>query len=85
MPRHAGKPAACGRYTVLGRVTAAVAQLRHGFADAAEDAAACAHADAGLYLADTCAWLQAWQHNADEAQWHGDDFSATQDQYFPQP
>jgi hypothetical protein len=40
---------------------------------------------AGLYLADTLAWLQLWEDNAAHEQWLDDSFSSKQDRYFPQP
>lgn len=40
---------------------------------------------ATVYLADTLDWLNLWQANANHEQWPGDDFSAKQDHYFPQP
>jgi hypothetical protein len=39
---------------------------------------------AGLYLADTLAWLQLWEDNAAHEQLD-DSFSSKQDRYFPQP
>ena len=38
-----------------------------------------------LAFSDTLDWQNLWQDNANNAQWHDDDFSAKQDQYFPQP
>jgi hypothetical protein len=80
---HAARPAARGRYARLRGAKAST--LRHGFTNAAADTAAQAQADTGLYLADTCAWLQAWENNTDYAQMHDSGFDAIQDQYFPQP
>ena len=77
--------AARGRYAALRSTKAVVPALRHSFTDAADDAATQIYADTGLYLADTCAWLQAWENNADYVQIHDVQFSAIQDQYFPQP
>jgi len=45
-----------------------------------------AYARARMYLADTLDWLNLWQDNAENNDhWYGDEFSAKQDQEFPQP
>jgi hypothetical protein len=44
-----------------------------------------ANGSAFLSLSDTLDWQALWQANANIEQWHDDDFSAKQDQYFPQP
>jgi hypothetical protein len=72
-PAVAGRPAARGRYAALQP------------ARTESEASLCAddpYAAATAYLSDTLAWLQ---QNADNDQWHDDDFSAKQEQYFPQP
>lgn len=43
------------------------------------------YAAATAYLSDTLDWLNLWQDNANNDQWHDGNFSAKQDQYFPQP
>jgi hypothetical protein len=43
------------------------------------------YARACLSLADNLDWLNMWGANANNEQWHNDDFSAKQDQFFPQP
>jgi hypothetical protein len=70
--RHVGRPAARGRYAMLGAGTA-----KFDGADSGHDAPAI------LHLADTIEWLQLWQDNTDL--WSEDDFSAKQNRYFPQP
>lgn len=42
------------------------------------------YAGATVSLSTTLDWLNMWQANA-ESQWIDEDFSAKQDQYFPQP
>jgi hypothetical protein len=64
------RAAARGRYAALQPVKA-------------EQAAAVE--SAGLYLADTLAWLQLWEDNAAHEQWLDDSFSSKQDRYSPQP
>ena len=45
-----------------------------------------AYARAPLYLSDTLDWLNLWQDNAGyDDHWIDDDFSAKQDENFPQP
>ena len=53
--------------------------------DAFASADADVYADTGMYLADTIGWLNLWQDNANNEQWHDDNFSAKQDYCFPQP
>jgi hypothetical protein len=67
--------AARGRFTGLRPAKAEP----EGFAPA--DAYACG----GMYLADTLAWLNLWQDNANNEQWSDSDFSAKQDRDLPQP
>lgn len=72
-PALTSRPAARGRYAALQP------------ARTESEASLCAddpYAAATAYLSDTLAWLQ---QNADNDQWHDDDFSAKQEQYFPQP
>jgi hypothetical protein len=42
-------------------------------------------AAASGYLSDTLDWLNLWQDNAAHDHWLDDDFSAKQDQNYPQP
>lgn len=72
-PALAGRPAARGRYAALQP-----ARIESEASLCADDP----YAAATAYLSDTLAWLQ---QNADNDQWHDDDFSAKQEQYFPQP
>jgi hypothetical protein len=72
-PALAGRPAARGRYAALQP-----ARVEREAALYADDP----YAAATAYLSDTLAWL--WQ-NTNNDQWHDDDFSAKQEQYFPQP
>ena len=45
-----------------------------------------AYASTSLYLSDTLDWLNLWQDNAAyDDDWYGDDFSAKQEENFPQP
>jgi hypothetical protein len=71
--RHAGRPAARGRYAALRGGTAAPKSASGG-----------QEARAELYLADTLDWLKLWQDNA-PGHWPDDDFSAKQERHFPQP
>jgi hypothetical protein len=43
------------------------------------------YARACLSLSDTLDWFNLWEANANNYQWQDADFSAKQDQYFPQP
>jgi len=55
------------------------------FADLSERIADVCYGNTGLYLSDTCAWLQAWDNNAAYDQCLDDHYGCQQDQYFPQP
>jgi hypothetical protein len=73
-PDLAGNPAARGRFAALRPAKMEKTAL-----------AADPYAAARAYLADTLDWLNLWRDNANNDQWHDDDFSAKQDRYFPQP
>jgi hypothetical protein len=70
---HAGRPAARGRYATLRTGTTKSAGQGRGH-----------EAHAALHLTDTLDWLQLWQDN-NTGHWPDDNFSAKQNQYFPQP
>jgi hypothetical protein len=53
----------------------------------AQEATEPADADvrAAMSLSDTLDWLNLWHDNGDNDHWYEDEFSAKQDQNFPQP
>jgi hypothetical protein len=73
-----GAAAARGSYAAL-RVAKAEPKA------APEVVAPATYARVGLSLSNTLDWQALWQDNANNDQWHDDNFSARQDQYFPQP
>jgi hypothetical protein len=67
------------------RPSRAAARGRYAALQPAKVEQAAAVESAGLYLADTLAWLQLWEDNATHEQWLDDSFSYKQTLDFPQP
>ena len=82
-----GFAAACRAMLRRTPKTGAVARGRFAGLRYAQEAIAPsdAYARARMYLSDTLDWLNLWQDNADNDHWHDGEFSATFEDYFPQP
>ena len=83
--RYRNKPSARGRFAKLRPAKATADKTADRKAAPKVVAPAAAYASTRLYLSNTLDWLNLWQDNANNEQWHDADFSAKQDQYFPQP
>jgi hypothetical protein len=83
--RNSGKPSARGHYAALRVVRRTAAKVRRKFSRAANDATEPDIAEEVFNSITGFDLVTMWQQNANAGQYLDQDFSASQDRYFPQP